>query len=160
MPSLKPSEDSFSWWSVLAALLPAVVLFWVGMVWWEGRRSDADDPARAERINCDIQSGPCARPLGEGQVRLEIGPRPIRAMAEHRFEIALEQLPPAETAHIDLNMPDMDMGYNRVFLESIGENRYAGTGVFPICPSGVPTWSAEVVVPGAGTAEFIFDVRY
>ncbi|MFP4306693.1 MAG: hypothetical protein ACLFRG_05665 [Desulfococcaceae bacterium] len=160
MPPVKSSDDSVALWSVLAALLPAVVLFWVGMGWWEGRGGGADDPARAERINCDIQTGPCARPLGGGRVRLDIGPRPIRAMVEHRFEATLENLQSAGAAHIDLNMPDMDMGYNRVFLKSIGENRYAGTGVFPICPTGIPTWSAEVVVPDAGTAEFIFDVRY
>lgn len=160
MPRVQPADDSVPWWSILAALLPAAILLWAGMGWWEGRRGGAADPARAERVNCGIQTGPCARPLGDGQVRLDIGPRPVRAMVENHFEIMLENLRPAGTPHIDLNMPDMDMGYNRVFLESAGENRYAGTGIFPICPSGVPTWSAEVVVPGAGTAEFIFDVRY
>jgi hypothetical protein len=144
----------------LAALLPAAILLWAGVDLWEGRRGGAGDTARAERVNCDIQAGPCTRPIGEGWVRLDIGPRPIQAMVEQHFEITLGKLQPSGTPHIDLNMPDMDMGYNRVFLESIGERRYAGTGIFPICPSGIPIWSAEVVVPGAGTAEFIFNVRY
>lgn len=160
MPPVKPSDDSVTWWSVLAALLPAAVLLWVGMGWWAGRHGEADDPARAERINCDIQTGPCAQSLGDGRVHLNIDPRPVRAMAEQRFQLTLENLNPAGTPHIDLNMPDMDMGYNRVFLRPTGEKSYGGTGIFPICPTGIPTWSAEVVVPGAGTAEFIFDVRY
>jgi hypothetical protein len=139
-------------------LLPAAILLWAGVGWWRG--GAGSDPGRAARINCDIQNEACVRPLGDGRVRLDIGPRPVRAMVEHRFRIVLEDIEADATPHIDLDMPDMDMGYNRVVLRPAGENAYAGTGVFPICPTGIPTWSAEVVVPGAGTAEFLFDVRY
>lgn len=155
-----PADDSVSLWSVLAMLLPAAILLWVGVDWWRGWRANGTESGRANRTNCAIQDGPCARPLGDGRVRLDIGPRPVRAMVEHRFQVILEDLSPEGPPHIDLNMPDMDMGYNRVFLKPGKDARYTGTGIFPVCPSGIPTWSAEVVVPGAGTAEFIFDVRY
>lgn len=160
MPADQRSEDAVSWWSVLSVLLPAAVLLWIGVDGWDAWRRNTADPGQDERINCDIQNTPCTRPIGSGRVRLDIEPRPVRAMVEQRFRVVLENVEIAEAPHIDLNMPDMEMGYNRVFLEPAGNGVYTGTGIFVVCPSGIPTWSAEVAVPGAGTAEFIFDVRY
>jgi len=62
--------------------------------------------------------------------------------------------------YIDLGMPGMDMGPNRVKMKPVGKNVYEGKGVIVKCPSGHRVWRATVTVPDMGKAEFIFDVIY
>jgi hypothetical protein len=57
-------------------------------------------------------------------------------------------------------MPDMFMGYNRVYLSAEAPGIFSGSGVIVRCPSGIPTWKAMVTVPGKGEVTFVFDVQY
>ncbi len=96
---------------------------------------------------------------------LEITPRPIRAMVDLRFRLRLEGLkragaPYPDPPFIDLDMPDMFMGYNRVYLSAEDPGIFSGSGVIVRCPSGIPTWKAMVTVPGTGEVTFVFDVQY
>ncbi|AOY59308.1 MULTISPECIES: hypothetical protein [Desulfococcus] len=115
--------------------------------------------------NCDIQRGPCTQPLGSGSATLEILPRPVRAMRDLTFRITLA-VDPADGStlsappYIDLDMPDMFMGYNRVHLTPERPGIWSGTGVIVRCPSGIPTWKAVLTVPDTGETVFVFDVRY
>jgi len=82
------------------------------------------------KTNCDIQSGPCHGEVAGYAVRLEVLPRPVKAMADLTFKVAFHKALPAGTAPvIDLSMPAMDMGQNRVTLELADQNTYAGKGV-------------------------------
>ena len=111
-------------------------------------------------VDCAVQSGPCAKSLAAGTVTLDITPRPVRAMRDLTFTVTCSGLKPAADPVIDLAMPGMTMGPNRVVLKRAGENTYQGTGVIVRCPSGRRTWKATVTVPGEGSAEFVFDVVY
>jgi len=62
--------------------------------------------------------------------------------------------------YIDLGMPGMNMGPNRVQLKSAGNATYEGRGVIVRCPSGRRTWQATVTIPDVGQTDFIFDVVY
>jgi hypothetical protein len=110
--------------------------------------------------NCDIQAGACIQQLGKGEVTLEVLPRPVTAMTDLTFRVRLEGLNPGGQPGIDLGMPGMNMGPNHVTLEKTPEGDYTGTGVIVRCPSGRTLWQADVTIPGAGTAAFIFDVVY
>lgn len=118
-----------------------------------------------EAKSCDLNHGPCTQPLANGAATLEILPRPIRAMIDLTFRVTLAGLPAAGSADagppfIDLDMPDMFMGYNRVILTAERPGVYSGSGVIVRCPSGIPTWKATVTAPGVGEATFVFDVQY
>jgi len=115
--------------------------------------------------NCDIQNGPCTQPIGDGSATLEILPRPVRAMTDLTFHLTLalgsvEDSTQQGEPFIDLDMPDMFMGYNRIHLTRETSGVWSGTGVIVRCPSGIPTWKAVLTVPNAGEAVFVFDVRY
>jgi len=110
--------------------------------------------------NCDIQAGACVQALGEGSVSLEILPRPVTAMTDLTFRVTLERLSTDGDPGIDLGMPGMSMGPNHVSLEKTPEGGYTGSGVIVRCPSGKSLWQADVSIPGAGTAAFLFDVVY
>ena len=113
-------------------------------------------------INCDLHVGPCAQLLSENTVTLAVTPRPVKAMQDLIFQVTLsDELPPnTELPYIDLGMPGMKMGPNRVQLESVGNAKYEGRGVIVRCPSGRQTWRATVNIPEKGQIDFIFDVVY
>ena len=115
-----------------------------------------------ELINCELHAGPCTQPLSEHRVTLEVSPRPVKAMQDLAFKVTLDgQLPPdAKLPYIDLGMPGMNMGPNRVQLKFTGRATYEGRGIIVKCPSGRRTWRATITVPDVGQADFIFDVVY
>ena len=116
----------------------------------------ADDSA----INCDAHRGVCSQTLGAATVSLEISPRPVKAMQDLIFKVFLSGNPQPESLYIDLGMPGMKMGPNRVALKKVAAGEYEGRGVIVRCPSGRRTWFANVTIPDAGEVKFIFDVIY
>jgi hypothetical protein len=111
-------------------------------------------------INCQVHKGPCSLPLGNETVTLEITPRPVTAMQDSAFKVTISGNLPAQAPYLDLGMPAMKMGPNRVLLKPAGNGTYTGKGVIVRCKSGRRTWFANVIVPGTGEAKFVFNVVY
>ena len=112
------------------------------------------------RIDCDVHAGPCSANISGAKVSLEIEPKPVEAMKDLIFTVTFVGEKPVTNPYIDLGMPGMNMGRNRVILKPAGESLYRGEGVIVRCPSGRRTWKATLTVPEMGVAEFIFDVVY
>jgi hypothetical protein len=112
------------------------------------------------QINCPIQERSCTLSVDGRSVELDITPRPVKAMQELTFRVAVSGSPLPDPPVIDLGMPGMEMGPNRVELKKTESGVYEGTGVIIRCPSGKTVWEAKVTVPGAGRADFVFDVLY
>lgn len=112
------------------------------------------------QINCSFHDGACSLSLPGLDITLDISPKPVKAMQDLVFKVSLAGEGPDQAPHIDLGMPGMKMGPNRVILEKISRTVYEGKGVIVRCPSGRRTWQATVTVPGRGKADFIFDVIY
>jgi hypothetical protein len=122
--------------------------------------ANAEERAAAD-INCNVQQGPCVQMVGGRKVTLEITPRPVKAMQELTFKVSVEGAADSlKPPYIDLNMPAMDMGRNRVLLTHQGRGVFQGQGVIVRCRSGRRTWQAKTTFPGLGSASFIFDVVY
>ena len=111
-------------------------------------------------INCQAHEGLCSLALGKETVTLEILPRPVTAMQASTFLVTLSGPTPKQAPFIDLGMPAMKMGPNRVQLKSVEDGVYRGKGVIVRCKSGRRTWFANVVVPDMGNVKFVFDVVY
>ena len=118
----------------------------------------AGDPDSKGLINCDIQRGPCTEELAGMIVTLDILPKPVTAMKDLKFQVTLSGATPKAAPFIDLGMPGMDMGPNRVELRHVKDNVFEGQGVIVRCSSGRRTWIATVTLPELGKVEFIFDV--
>jgi hypothetical protein len=112
------------------------------------------------RVDCDIHAGPCSAHLSGTKVSLEIDPKPVRALKDLTLTVTFVGEEPVTNPFIDLGMPGMNMGRNRVILKPVGESVYRGEGVIVRCPSGRRTWKATVTVPDVGVVEFVFDVIY
>jgi len=113
------------------------------------------------KINCDAHQGACSQLLGTRTVSLEISPRPVKAMQDLVFKVSISGSPPAKSPpYIDLGMPAMKMGPNRVVLKPAAQGNYEGQGVIVRCKSGRRTWFGNVVIPETGEVKFVFDVVY
>lgn len=115
--------------------------------------------AKAE-TECDIHEGPCSLELDDRSVELDISPKPVEAMKDLSFRVVVSGPALSDAPHIDLDMPGMEMGPNRVEMKKQEENTYTGTGVIVKCPSGKTTWRAVITIPDTGKAAFVFDVVY
>jgi hypothetical protein len=93
-------------------------------------------------------------------VTFDILPKPVKAMKDLTFRLTLTGKKLSSNPYIDLGMPGMNMGPNRVDLKSVGGDTYEGQGVIVRCQSGRRTWKATVTLPDAGKIEFVFDVLY
>jgi hypothetical protein len=111
-------------------------------------------------LDCDIQSGGCRKQINGRMVHLEILPKPVKAMKDLVFQVEISGDPLSEAPFIDLGMPGMKMGPNRVLLEKKSTDLYEGQGVIVRCPSGKTIWQATVMLPGVGSVVFTFDVIY
>ena len=139
---------------LVLACLPFMMI--KGALW----EATAADPTPENLINCNIQQGPCAKDLGGMTVTLDILPKPVMAMKDLKFQVILSGEKPTTNPYIDLGMPGMNMGPNRVELRPVKDKVYEGQGIIVRCPSGRRTWKATVTLPEAGQVEFIFDVIY
>ena len=148
---LKPGEGLFR---ILFAgmILLSMVIY--------GVPAQGAEKGHSARVNCDIQHTSCTRELSDTRVVFDITPKPVKAMADLTFRITLTGKQPEAAPYIDLGMPGMQMGPNRVPLESLGNGVHEGSGIIVRCPSGKKIWKATVMVPNMGAAEFIFDVIY
>jgi hypothetical protein len=113
-----------------------------------------------DRVVCDVHAGPCRAHISGTKVSLDIEPKPVKAMQDLTFSVTFAGEKPVAAPYIDLGMPGMNMGRNRVILRSAGELVYRGEGVIVRCPSGRRTWKAKVTFPDVGSVEFVFDVIY
>jgi hypothetical protein len=111
-------------------------------------------------VPCDAHAGPCTTSFAGISISLEITPRPVKAMQELHFKLAIIGHQIQRPSFIDLGMPGMTMGPNRVLLTNAGDGIYEGKGVIVRCPSGRKTWFARITLPEAGNVKFIFDVIY
>jgi len=136
-----------------------VVLFFICLGFFAPMLSAADGKS-GSLVNCDVQSGVCTRMLDGRTVTLEMLPKPVKAMADLTFRVAVGGLSDNAHPYIDLNMPAMNMGANRIALKPAKPGVYEGRGVIVRCRSGDRTWRATIVLPGMGSIEFVFDVIY
>jgi hypothetical protein len=113
-----------------------------------------------DKIDCDIQHGTCTKKLSDVEITLDIQPKPVKAMQDLLFRVTFPAKQPKSNLFIDLGMPGMNMGPNRVRLTPVSSGVYEGKGIIVRCPSGRRVWYAKITVPNLGEIVFTFDVVY
>lgn len=111
-------------------------------------------------VDCDIQTGGCQKQINARTVHLEIFPKPVKAMTDLTFQVKISGEPLSEAPFIELGMPGMKMGPNRVILKKKDAAIYEGQGVIVRCKSGKTIWQATITLPDIGSVVFTFDVVY
>lgn len=95
---------------------------------------------------CDLRAGPCTGTLpGGGRIRFGIEPRDIPVIQPLRFQVQVDGID-AREVEVDLQGVDMNMGYNRPRLSAVGNGRFEGEAVIPVCVRDAMEWEARVLV--------------
>jgi len=93
--------------------------------------------------DCDLNRTPCEATFpGGGRLRVSVSPHPIPLITPVTVEVQLIGLK-AESVQIDLNSPDMNMGYNRHELARQDGERFVGRTVLPVCVRDRMTWQLQ-----------------
>jgi hypothetical protein len=131
-------------WSLIGLLLLAVCGVALYRVWPmlhpDVSYQVAADPA------CDLRSGPCISPFGEGgSVSFSIEPKAIPLVKPLELRVAVLGVD-ASHIEVDFSGVDMDMGFNRVKLEPAGEGVFTAKGILPVCVRDAMEWEAKVLI--------------
>jgi len=140
--------------------MAAPIIFGMLLVTGPARQGLTAEKNYIQYINCDIQNRACVQRLSGCEIEFNITPKPVKAMTDLAFYVKITGKTPHAPPVIDLGMPGMTMGPNRIRLEPQGQNAFAGRGVIVRCPSGRTVWRATVVIPEVGGVDFIFNVIY
>lgn len=96
---------------------------------------------------------------GGGKVQFGIEPRSIPVLRPLALTSRVEGLNP-RSVEVDFAGTDMNMGYNRIALESVGEGGWKGEATLPVCVRSRMSWEARVLLhtdAGIMAAPFRFD---
>ena len=155
-----PRRTTALLWVIAVLLLVAVVAVAVYKAW------PVLNPTLAEvaalHPSCDLRAGPCdARFAGGESVRFAIEPQTIPVVTPLRLLVQTTGFE-VRAVEVDFAGVDMNMGYNRAGLESVGPGLYEGKGTLPVCVRAHMEWEARVLVhtaEGISAAPFRFETR-
>jgi len=143
----------------LKSPLVSMVILFLGLLFFSVYQPGVS-LATGIKVDCDIQKGGCQKQINDRMVHLEIFPKPVKAMKDLTFKVKISGDSLLEAPFIDLGMPGMKMGPNRVVLKKNDMAVYEGQGVIVRCKSGKTIWQATVTLPNVGSVVFTFDVIY
>ena len=110
---------------------------------------------------CDLHQGPCTARFGDGgQVTLDIEPKTIQPMQPLILSLSFEDVH-VENVSVDFRGARMNMGDIPAEVTQVGNGRFAGGAVLPVCIRNKMTWSARISADsarGIRRATFEFDM--
>ena len=96
--------------------------------------------------DCDLRAGACVTKLSDNaKVSFAIEPRTIPLLQELQLAVTVNGYS-VDKVEVDLNGVDMNMGFNRVELESMGNGHFSGTGQLSVCTLDIMEWEARVLL--------------
>jgi hypothetical protein len=96
--------------------------------------------------DCDLRAGPCRGDFPDGgRVVFGIQPDSIPLLEPLQFEVRVVGLE-AEGVEVDLQGLSMNMGFNRPKLSPLGQGRFSGEGMLPVCVRDAMEWEAKVLI--------------
>lgn len=130
---------------ITGALIAVAASGYVGFRLWQWQQPPQIVSGAVAR-GCNLNRAPCEAVFpGGGRLLVSINPRPIPLITPITVEVQLLGLR-AESVQIDLNSPDMNMGYNRHQLARQDGERFIGRAVLPVCVRDRMTWQLQATV--------------
>jgi hypothetical protein len=95
---------------------------------------------------CDLNRESCAAGMpGGGSIELSFAPQPIPVVKPLQVTVTVKGFE-AGKAELDFQGVAMNMGYNRIALQPLGDGRFTGTATIPVCVTGRMLWRATLLL--------------
>jgi hypothetical protein len=110
------------------------------------------------KVDCNIHEGQCVKQKDNFEISFDINPKPVKSMADIVFSALIKEggsFVHDASVIIDLTMPGMYMGENKIVLKHIRDGFYEGKGLIVRCPSGQRLWKAEVIIKKNGQSRSV-----
>ncbi|MCU7882065.1 MAG: hypothetical protein KZQ66_16510 [Candidatus Thiodiazotropha sp. (ex Lucinoma aequizonata)] len=149
------NKSNTTLWVLLGLLIAAIYAVAVykarPMLFPEISIKAAVDPA------CDLRVGPCVTQLKDGSlISFSIESRELQVVKPLQLQVSLQGMQ-AEKIEVDFSGVDMNMGFNRVKLNSGSAGEFTGSSMLPVCVWDAMEWEAQVLID---TQQGFFSVPY
>jgi len=109
--------------------------------------------------DCDLRSGLCQVMLDGQTLEFRIQPKDIQVLKPMQISLKLPENAPIfpEIVSVEFEGINMDMGFNRIFLEPQGKKLFKGSGMIPACTSETMDWLVHLKLSLPGR---LLDVQF
>jgi hypothetical protein len=111
---------------------------------------------------CSLRAGACEIDSAEFQGVFSIQPNDFQVLQplQLRLEVRPEMLKNVERVSVEFEGINMDMGYNRVFLEEQNSQNYEATAMLPSCTADTMYWLIHLIIKdSSGVTDFQFQLQ-
>ena len=141
-------------WLILALLMLAggFLLQQSGLL--DGRRE-----VIVHQSDCDLRQGACELEISGQMVSFLIEPPDIQILQPLKISLSMPENPVflPEKVSVQFEGINMDMGYNRVFLEPVSPGYFQAKGMLPACTAETMHWLIHLLVQdSSGTRDYQF----
>jgi hypothetical protein len=143
-------------WLWLAA---ALVMLTIGIGLQQSGLLDSEEMTEVQQSDCDLRTGRCEVTVDGQSYQLVIEPRDIRVLQPLMISLLLPENPALmpDRVSVEFEGVNMDMGYNRVFLDPAEPGVLRGQGMLPACTAQTMIWKIHLLIKlSAVTHDFQF----
>jgi len=123
-------------------LVVALIFLLAGVMLQKTGIFSSQDKVSIVASDCDLRSGLCSVMLDDQTLQFRIEPKDIQVLKNLQISLKLPENAAIfpESVSVEFEGINMDMGYNRIFLEPQGQNLFKGSGMIPACTSDTMDW--------------------
>ena len=143
-------------------LVGAILLLAAGFVVQKTGLLDQQQQATVVVSDCDLRQGGCNIEMAGQVLQFVIDPADVQILQPLTIALNLPENADnlLEKVSVEFEGINMDMGYNRVWLEPLDKNVFQGQGMLPACTAETMYWRIHLLVQGAsGVTDFQFKLK-
>ncbi|NNJ90528.1 MAG: hypothetical protein HKP55_02530 [Gammaproteobacteria bacterium] len=145
-----------------AWIIAVLVLFVTGFLFQKLPILQTSSEAEVIASECDLRQGPCEIQLGEYGGVFSILPNDFQVLQPLQLELKsqTEAVSKLDQVSVEFEGINMDMGYNRVFLEEQDSQTYHAKAMLPSCTADTMFWLIHLIInDSSGVTDFQFRLQ-
>lgn len=129
-------------------LIVALLMLSGGFLLQKSGLLDGQRGVVTHQSDCDLRQGGCELEISGQSVRFLIEPQDIQILQPLMISLIMPENPVflPEKVSVQFEGINMDMGYNRVFLEPVRPGYFQAKGMLPACTAETMHWLIHLLV--------------
>jgi len=145
-----------------AWIIAVLVLFLTGLLLQKLPIFQTSAEAEIVSSGCDLRQGGCEVQLGDYRGMFSILPNDFQVLQPLQLELKSQNGSAlnADQVSVEFEGINMDMGYNRVYLEEQGSLTYQAKAMLPACTADTMFWLIHLIIKdSSGLTDFQFRLQ-